>query len=266
MVFEPIGIFQCAAQYPYDAARQAEVAAGGEGMIELNPGCNYEQALQDLAGFSRIWLIYLFDRNTHWKPLTRPPRSPHKVGLFASRAPYRPNPIGLSCVQLCSVQGRRVYVGAHDLLDGTPILDIKPYIPYADSFPDAGCGWLDVLEEEAWQVEFSESAQQQVDWLEQHGAGCIQAFLVQQLRDRPFDTRKKRVSVLDDTTWEIAYRTWRIAFQVNEALRYLTVDKLYSGYTLSELEAEEDPYQDKAVHKAFCQRFGDRAGEINNGA
>ena len=124
MHFEPIGTFHCTARYPYDAARQSPIAESNGGCVLLEIGHNHEQALQDLEGFSHIWLIYVFHHNPNWRPMVQPPRASRKVGVFASRAPYRPNPIGLSCVELISIQGLCVNVGPHDLLDGTPILDI----------------------------------------------------------------------------------------------------------------------------------------------
>ena len=143
MEFTPIGIFRCDAKYAYDVPRQGILAGENVGRVELAPGMNFEAALDAIEGFSRIWLIFAFDRNEgRWRPKVQPPRHiDHKVGVFATRSPYRPNPIGLSCVELLEVKGRVLVVKGHDLLDGTPILDVKPYLPYADSFPDAAPGW-----------------------------------------------------------------------------------------------------------------------------
>ncbi|MBI1319311.1 MAG: tRNA (N6-threonylcarbamoyladenosine(37)-N6)-methyltransferase TrmO [Candidatus Hydrogenedens sp.] len=255
IAFEPIGVFHCAERHPYDAARQPAAAQANDGHIALHPGRNYEQALQDLAGFERIWIVYVFDRNANWKPLVQPPRADRKVGVFACRAPYRPNPIGLSCVELRGVHGLRVEVGAHDLLDGTPVLDIKPYVPYADSFPDAASGWLDTLETERWTVDFSEAAGRAVDWLEGHGAGCIRAFLTQQLAERPCDAKRKRVRPLEGKRWEIAYRTWRAVFTLDETGRPITVESIASGYSEADLARADDPHGDKALHRLFRQEF-----------
>ncbi len=251
MELDPIGTFHCDAQHPYDAPRQAVLAQGNHGTVELHPGRNFEQALEDLAGFGRIWLIYLFDRNTGWKPKVQPPRAARKVGVLASRAPYRPNPIGMSCVELLGVEGRRIKVGAHDLLDGTRILDIKPYIPYADSFPDAAIGWLAEVGDATWTVEFSDTASRQIDWIEEHGAGCVRAFLSQQLQERPFDVERKRVRQIEDDTWEIAYRTWRAQVEVNSSEQRLEIVRLRTGYDTDELARLDDPYGDKEVHRAF---------------
>lgn len=112
--------------------------------IELLPGHNFEQALKDLAGFDFIWVVAWLHLNEHWKPTVVPPRGPKvRRGLFATRSPHRPNPIGLSALRLIKVEGRVLHVRGIDLLDGTPVLDIKPYVTYADAFPDARRGWLE---------------------------------------------------------------------------------------------------------------------------
>ncbi len=255
MHLEPIGTFHCAARYPYDAARQSAIAESSGGNIFLEKGHNYEQALQDLDGFSHIWLIYLLHHNPNWKPMVQPPRAPRKVGVFASRAPYRPNPIGLSCVELVSIQGLRVNVGPHDLLDGTPILDIKPYLPYADSFPEARCGWVEDLSNDLWDVCFATGAEQQLVWLEQAGVPAIRAFLQHQLREHPFNRQRKRIRQLTDTHWEIAYRTWRVNYGVDEIARQVLVERVRSGYTDEELLSSEDRYEDKAQHRDFRNTF-----------
>lgn len=256
ILFTPIGVFRCAQQRPYDAARQGALARGNPGRVVLHAGQNFQQALRDLEGFSHVWLIFHFHQNSGWKPLVMPPRGDRKVGVFASRAPYRPNPIGLSCVRLVEVRGRTVHVADHDLLDGTPILDIKPYIPYADSIPDARTGWLEALEAEAgWTVRFGPPALQRLRWLEAHGVANLELFLARQLLDAPLDGRRKRVKPLGGDTWEIAYRTWRARFTVYEADASIWVESVYSGYSIGELCGENDPHGDKAVHRAFRAAF-----------
>ena len=139
--FEPIGFVKSGGgTYPQEAPRQAAFASN-EGVIELLPGRNFEQALEDLAGFERIWLVFVFDRNRNWKPKVLPPDgSSRKRGVFATRSPHRPNPVGLPAVELLRIEGRSVHIRNFDLLDGTPILDIKPYIPEADAFPASRSG------------------------------------------------------------------------------------------------------------------------------
>lgn len=116
--------------------------------IELLPRMNFDQALIGLEDFEYIWLITWMHLNAGWNPMVQPPRGPkQKVGLFATRSPHRPNPIALSAVKLVQITGRKIEVQGIDLLDGTPVLDIKPYVPYADAFPDARAGWLDTLDQ-----------------------------------------------------------------------------------------------------------------------
>ncbi|MBX7258554.1 MAG: tRNA (N6-threonylcarbamoyladenosine(37)-N6)-methyltransferase TrmO [Candidatus Hydrogenedentes bacterium] len=255
MHLEPIGTFHCEARYPYDAARQSPIAESNGGNIVFEKGHNYEQALQNLGGFSHIWLIYVFHLNQNWKPMVQPPRASRKVGVFASRAPYRPNPIGLSCVELISIQGLIVNVGPHDLLDGTPILDIKPYLPYADSFPEAKCGWVEDVAEDLWEVCFALEADQQLAWLERAGVKAIRAFLRQQLRELPFDQQRKRIRPIAGTQWEIAYRTWRIDYGVDETARRVMVQRVRSAYTDEDLLSLDDRYEDKAQHREFRNAF-----------
>jgi len=100
----------------------------------------------------RLWVLSYLDRSGTWGALVRPPRGPRvRRGLFATRSPDRPNPIGLSAVQLVRVEGLVLHVRGVDLLDGTPILDIKPYIPYADAFPASRAGWIDEIPREELQ-------------------------------------------------------------------------------------------------------------------
>ncbi|HET9033895.1 MAG TPA: tRNA (N6-threonylcarbamoyladenosine(37)-N6)-methyltransferase TrmO [Dokdonella sp.] len=104
------------------------------------------EAYRDLAGFERIWLIFLFHRSEGWKAEVRPPRGGGKRSVLATRSPHRPNALGLSAVKLIGVEERALRVSGIDLLDGTPILDIKPYVPYADAFPDSCAGWIDEID------------------------------------------------------------------------------------------------------------------------
>ena len=131
--------------------RQSGLAPSVQGRIVFQPEFRDPEAVRGLEGFSHIWLIWEFSENRGkaWSPTVRPPRlgGNRRMGVFATRSPFRPNPIGLSCVALSEVrlddpEGPVIVVQGPDLLDGTPILDIKPYIPYADSFPDASIGFL----------------------------------------------------------------------------------------------------------------------------
>ena len=131
--------------------RQSGLAPSVQGRIVFQPEFRDPEAVRGLEGFSHIWLIWEFSENRGkaWSPTVRPPRlgGNRRMGVFATRSPFRPNPIGLSCVELSEVrlddpEGPVIVVQGPDLMDGTPILDIKPYIPYADSIPDAASGFL----------------------------------------------------------------------------------------------------------------------------
>jgi tRNA-Thr(GGU) m(6)t(6)A37 methyltransferase TsaA len=102
----------------------------------------FVEGLADLEGFDRIWLLYWCDRSARARMRVIPYRDTQERGLFATRAPARPNPIGLSCVRLLRIADHVLHIGDVDILDGTPLLDIKPYVPAFDSFPAARHGWL----------------------------------------------------------------------------------------------------------------------------
>lgn len=149
--YRPIGILRSPYARRIDAPHQGTVVAGTEtgefatAILELQDWLD-EKVLQDLHGFDRLWLIYAFHRSDGWKSTVKPPRGGSKRGVLATRSPHRPNSIGLSAVELVKVEDRTLHLRGVDLLDGTPILDIKPYVPYADAFPNAKAGWIDELD------------------------------------------------------------------------------------------------------------------------
>ncbi|HEY8272556.1 MAG TPA: tRNA (N6-threonylcarbamoyladenosine(37)-N6)-methyltransferase TrmO [Pseudobdellovibrionaceae bacterium] len=253
--FTPIGIYHSDAKEPYEAARQPLERVTTQGEITLRSGQQFEQALENLEGIERVWLLYIFHHNIHWKPKVLPPRgSTTKVGLFATRAPYRPNPIGLSCVKLLKVSDLRLLVEGADLLDGTPILDIKPYLPYADSHPSSKTGWLE--NPRRYAVLSSIAARLQVGFLRERGLSQLQDFILNQLEYDPINRDKKRVSAVQDH-FVLAYKTWRVQFTVDEEKLEVTVVKLFSGYSEADLApAAADPYLDKNIHREFLVHFG----------
>ncbi|NLZ64359.1 MAG: tRNA (N6-threonylcarbamoyladenosine(37)-N6)-methyltransferase TrmO [Lentisphaerae bacterium] len=250
---EPIGFFHTQAQYPYDVPRQGVLAAGNSGVIELLPGKGFEQALEDLDGFSHLWVIFWFHLNQSWHAKVRPPRHrERKVGVFASRSPYRPNPLGLSVLKIKDINGLKIQVQDHDLLDGTPILDLKPYLPYADSFPEASAGWTAATPSESHSVHFSPLAEQQLQWLSQNGLGCLKTFLCVQLASDPLNPARHRLVCLQGCT-ALAYRTWRACFSINA--RDVEVEAILSGYSSTELLQASDQYHDKELHRRFLEVF-----------
>ena len=150
-IYRPIGILHSPYARRIDAPHQSTVVEGTESgdfvraTLELEDWLD-EKVIQDLSGFERIWLIFAFHLSEGWKNCVKPPRGGPKRGVLATRSPHRPNSIGLSAVELLKIEGRTLHLRGVDLLDGTPVLDIKPYVPYADAFPEAKAGWIDELD------------------------------------------------------------------------------------------------------------------------
>lgn len=141
----PVGVVRSPWKLRPEAPRQGTVDPQAAACIVLRPGL--QNTLKDLAGFDRVWILAWFHWTRGWNQQLVPPRDRVKRGVFATRSPDRPNPLGLTCAAIVRVHGCRVWIRGHDLLDGTPVLDLKPYIPDYDSFPDAARGWLDALSE-----------------------------------------------------------------------------------------------------------------------
>lgn len=152
VTYRPIAVVRSPHSERYGTPRQAAVPAHGarrpqeRARIELLTDVVPTDALRDLEGFEYIWVLSHMHLNRGWNAMVAPPRAPKpKRGLLSTRAPHRPNPIALSAARLVSVRGPVLEVERLDLLDGTPVLDIKPYVPYADAFPDADAGWVGAL-------------------------------------------------------------------------------------------------------------------------
>ncbi len=139
--FEQIGVIYTPFTETTGTPIQAAVAGGAEGRVEVFEP--FAEGLKDLDGFDRIWLIYRFDRSRTPRLLVTPFRDSVRRGVFSTRAPCRPNPIGISAVRLVGVDGNVLHVRNVDMLDGTPVLDIKPYVPEFDHFAVNRIGWLD---------------------------------------------------------------------------------------------------------------------------
>lgn len=173
---EPIGIIRTCFTEKFGVPRQAGMISEAKGVIKLKPDPRFKDALRSLEQYSHIWVIFLFDQNadpSEWRPLTTPPRLDvtGRVGVFASRSPYRPNPIGMSAVRLEKILwstgavressggggGIEIIVSGVDILDQTQILDIKPYVPYVDCIRDAKGAWTET-EIPKYEVIFSDAA------------------------------------------------------------------------------------------------------------
>ena len=149
-LISPVAVIHTDFPSRFGIPRQAGLVDALRGRIVFEPAFRNDDALRGLEGFSHIWLIWGFsgNRDHDWSPTVRPPRLGGNVrlGVFATRSPFRPNGLGLSCVRLVGLQkeaglGTTLLVAGADLMDGTPIYDIKPYLPYADCIPEASGGF-----------------------------------------------------------------------------------------------------------------------------
>ena len=257
--FEPIGVVRCGGQYKFEAPRQG-VFSTSQAVIELE-SCFSGDAVADLNGFERIWVIFVFDRNLGmpWKAKAAPPftAGKRKYSLFATRSPYRPNPIGMSCVQLEKIEGRKIYISGHDLLDNTPVLDIKPYIPEADAFPDAAAGWRDEVRAPEWRIVYTEVFRNKAEFLREAGAPDMMNVCEVQLVREPLDASRRRIFQLaEENGYEIGCRTWRLRFRAEKESSQIIMLDIRSNYRPDELLPEAaDRYADKEMHRKFIRKF-----------
>jgi tRNA-Thr(GGU) m(6)t(6)A37 methyltransferase TsaA len=191
--FEPIGIVRSPFSSKFGIPRQPRLVTAARAWLELFPEFARDEAFTGLAGFSHVWLIFVFHDcvRAGWNPTVRPPRlgGQRKVGLFASRAPYRPNPIGISAVENLGLERTAgklyLHLGGVDLLDGTPALDLKPYVPYADAIEDARAGFAAAAPGREWRVAFGEAALAQIAAADRDGTRQLKLLISQVLQQDP---------------------------------------------------------------------------------
>jgi len=128
--FNPIGYYQTPYSLKTGAPRQGTLIPKTTGKVILDE--KYAEGLHELSNFEYIWVIYIFDKTKGWDLIVRPPESHHSFGVFATRSPRRPNPVGLSLNRLDSIHGNTLFVSGIDVFDGTPVIDIKPFLPSVD--------------------------------------------------------------------------------------------------------------------------------------
>ncbi|MBQ7726062.1 MAG: tRNA (N6-threonylcarbamoyladenosine(37)-N6)-methyltransferase TrmO [Clostridia bacterium] len=212
--FKPIATIVTDFPEKFGVPRQSGLIGSLSGKIIFEPSYRSPDALKGLEDFSHIWLLWLFSENKpkEWSPTVRPPRlgGNRRMGVFATRSPYRPNPIGLSAVKLEKIewhtpQGPVLTVSGVDMVSGTPILDIKPYLPYADVYPDATGGFTDQQAFPALRVALSKEAEKV---LPKETAGSLQALLAEDPRPH-YHHDEERV-------YGLAFAGYAIRFQVRE--------------------------------------------------
>jgi tRNA-Thr(GGU) m(6)t(6)A37 methyltransferase TsaA len=252
LVIEPIGVIRTPFTKKADVPRQPRIAAGTPGVIVLEPGRGFEDALDDLEQWKRIWVLFWFDRTDGWKPHVLPPRSSRKRGVFSTRAPYRPNPIGLSVLSLDRVEGLHVHVRDVDMLDETPVIDIKPYVAYTDAIADASGGWLEAPDDPIppYEVVFSDRAREQLDFLDSLGVD-LRARLEHALSIGPEPHAYRRIR-RDGPLWRIYVTEWMARYTFED--RRVTVVEVGTGIKPRDLLEDPDPARES--HRVFAARYG----------
>jgi len=253
LTLTPIGVLRSAHATKVAAARQPAAATDSTGIIELYPGRNFEHALEDIAGWERLWIIFWFHNNSSWRPKVLPPRSTDgRKGVFATRSPHRPNPLGLSVVRLERVEGLQLFVRDVDMLDGTPVLDIKPYVPYADAFPDSRSGWLDAPRDPiaGHTVNFVPQAAQQLEWIAARSPLPLRERITATLSLGPAPHPYRRIRRLGEDLMVLAVQDWRVRFRVTGT--QVLVLEILSGYRPAQLKSAA-PAGDHnlALHQEF---------------
>lgn len=186
---EPIGYLESCFKDKFGTPRQPGLVKKAWAQLKIRADLQPEESLQGLEGFSHVWLVWVFHQNkvARFHSKVHPPRlSGKSMGLFATRSPHRPNPIGLSLVELIRVEKDGIVVAGADLVDGTPILDIKPYLPEVESIPDARTGWPKEIGRDEIQVEFTEKAQILMEsWQSSHPEIALREIVIETLQLDP---------------------------------------------------------------------------------
>ncbi|PJG83607.1 tRNA (N6-threonylcarbamoyladenosine(37)-N6)-methyltransferase TrmO [Caviibacterium pharyngocola] len=219
---QPVAVIHTPYKEKFSVPRQPDLVQDGTGVVELLPPYNQAEAVRGLEEFSHLWLIFQFDKipTGKWHPTVRPPRlgGNRRVGVFASRSTHRPNPLGLSKVELkrieCSAGKVLLHLGAVDLVDGTPIFDIKPYIAYADSEPQARSGFAQSKPQCPLTVEFSPQAQLELEKIERnrpHFTRFVRDVIAQD--PRPAYLQNKT----DERIYGIALYEFNIRWQIKQS-------------------------------------------------
>lgn len=225
--FAQIGTIHSPYKEKFAVPRQPGLIEDGGGELHLLPPYNQAEAVRGLEDFSHIWVMFIFHQTMEggWRPTVRPPRlgGNARVGVFATRSTFRPNPLGMSLVELKGIrrQGQNVVLelGSLDLVDGTPIVDIKPYLPFAESHPEARAGFAQSAPVATMPVTFSASAEQQL-LLNSVKYPHLRRFITQVLGQDPRPAyRKGEEAERDYAVHLLEFNVrWRVIDDVNHVL------------------------------------------------
>lgn len=245
LTIRPIGVVHSPFWQRREAPRQSALCEDVHGTIELFPGNRFEQALNDIDTWSHIWVLFWFHVNDNWRPMVQPPRGLRRRGVFATRSPHRPNPLGLSAVKLERRKGLILEVSALDILDQTPVFDLKPYVPYTDVITSANGGWPEQAERPTYQVVFTPRALRHLAFLGARGE-AMKLELERVLTLGPKQPKYRRIRRLE-VGYQVAIEDWRVHFEADASL--VTVTRVRSGYETTQLDQTSEP--ELEVHRAF---------------
>jgi tRNA-Thr(GGU) m(6)t(6)A37 methyltransferase TsaA len=258
----PIGVVHTSKRVRFAARHQPDPDAGEHAVLELFPGPGMRDALRDLEGMERIWLVWWFHRVGGWRPLVLPPRGPaRRRGVLATRSPHRPNPIGITPVRLLAIEELCLRLGPCDLLEGTPVLDIKPYVPAFDAFPGSRAGWIDDVEDAAalpprFVVEIGPVAREQLDWLRDAWDVDFEGRMESILATDPSPHRSRRIRARPGGAMEMGCGAWKIHFDCDIAAARVKVHRVEPSFPerfLRDMTLTRVP--DRAAQLAFMERW-----------
>lgn len=225
--FAQIGVIKSPWKEKFAVPRQPGLIEDGGGELHLLPPYNQQEAVRGLDAFSHLWLLFVFHQTMDggWRPTVRPPRlgGNARMGVFATRSTFRPNPIGMSLVELKTIRCEKGQVildlGSLDLVDGTPIVDIKPYLPFAEAIPQARAGFAQNAPAAEMPVRFSELAQQQLARHQQRYPQLAR-FISQVLAQDPRPAyRKGEEPEREYAVWLLDFNVrWRVTAKGTEVL------------------------------------------------
>ena len=222
LTFSAIATIHSPYKEKFAVPRQPGLVSTAKAKIEILPPYDDINAFSDLVGFSHIWLMFVFHKNKetdNWRPTVRPPRlgGNKRIGVFATRSPSRPNPIGLSLVKFHGIAtiNKKIFleVSSIDLVDQTPIIDIKPYLPYADAKPDALASFAQATPLPPLLIEFQQAAQSKLDSLKDTYPD-LQQFIAEVLQQDPRPAYKK--NKLDEKMYSVYLSDFNVQWQTTK--------------------------------------------------